>query len=265
MTMRDAKAAVRSYWDTRTCGTSFAASSIMSRAYFDEIAEHRYRMEPQVFSFAQFTRFHSKKVLEVGVGAGADLVQWARAGAMVSGVDLTPSAVQHASEALRLYGLHADIRVADAEDLPYPSNEFDLVYSWGVIHHTPDTRRALHEIIRVTRPGGKCKIMVYNRRSVMAWHMYFLYGLLRGRPLSSLTSIIAAHQENTGTKAYTGSEVVGMLSHYPVRNISIQSPVTRYDMFDGGRWFMRAVAYVAACLLGFRRAGWFMMVEFDKE
>ena len=104
------------------------------------------------------------------------------AGAEATGVDLTEAAVEAVRERLALEGLEAELRVADAESLPFGDGEFDLVYSWGVIHHTPDTERALAEVRRVLRPGGEARIMLYSRRSWVALGVWLRYGVLRGRP-----------------------------------------------------------------------------------
>src|SRR5688572_18407975 len=131
MESRDLKERVREYWNSQPCGSTTASSPMHTRAYYDEVEEHRYRVEPEILSFAQFTRFHGQKVLEVGVGLGTDFLQWVRAGAEAHGLDLTEEAVSHAKRRLDLYGLQAEsIQSGDAEHLPFESGYFDLVYSW---------------------------------------------------------------------------------------------------------------------------------------
>jgi SAM-dependent methyltransferase len=99
---------------------------------------------------------------EIGLGLGADHEKFAEAGAILHGIDLTERSVRLTKLRLLLRGLISDIRVGDAESLPYESNSFDLIYSWGVIHHTPDTVRAAQEILRVLKPGGEFKVMIYH-------------------------------------------------------------------------------------------------------
>src|SRR5476649_1804025 len=126
------KQEVHTYWNKLSCGTEHT----QQEKYSKDIESFRYTVEPEIFSFAQFTRFRDKKVLEVGVGAGTDFLQWVRAGAQAHGIDLTQEAVDNVRHRLALYNLQAtDIRVADAEKLPYENDSFDLAYSWGVIHH----------------------------------------------------------------------------------------------------------------------------------
>jgi 2-polyprenyl-3-methyl-5-hydroxy-6-metoxy-1,4-benzoquinol methylase len=261
----DLKAAVRAYWERESCGTHVAASDKFTRAYFDEIERYRYAAEPEIFAFAQFTRHHGARLLEVGVGAGSDFVQWARAGCRVHGIDLTQEAIDHVRHRLAAYGLEVDdLRVADAERLPYDDGAFDVVYSWGVIHHSPDTEQALREIVRVTRPGGTIKLMVYHRRSLNAWFRWLRFAALRGRPFRSLAWVMHHHLESPGTKAYTRAEIAEMAARLPVRITAMRTPVTRYDLQSDSRPIVRAAAYALACLAGWERSGFFLMVEMEK-
>jgi len=116
-------------------------------------------------SVLEFQAFANKRLLEVGFGMGTDLFQFASAGAHVSGVDLSPTHLQIASQRFAIYGIPADLRIADAEDLPFEDASFDAVYTFGVIHHTPNTPKAVEEIWRVLKPGGRAIIGVYHRYS----------------------------------------------------------------------------------------------------
>lgn len=262
------KAQVREYWDARTCGTDVASAPRFTRAYFDEVEEYRYRTESEIFAFAQFTRHRGERVLEVGVGAGTDFLQWVRAGAVAHGVDLTPAAIDHVRHRLEVYGLEAaDIRVADAEALPFDDDSFDLVYSWGVIHHSPDTERALREIIRVTRPGGRCRIMIYNRRSLTGVLMWIRYALFRGRPFRSIAWCLHHHYESIGTKAWTPAEVRAMLAPLPVSEPRIHTILTHHEQHQFDDYpIRRAISRVITAALGGRdRAGWYMTIEFTVD
>lgn len=258
--------AVHDYWNKASCGSEVTQQQKFSRRYFEEIEEFRYRIEPEIFSFAQFTRFHKKKVLEVGVGAGTDFVQWARTGADCYGIDLTEESIRHVQHRLKFENLTAqEVRVADAQQLPYGENFFDLVYSWGVIHHAPNMELCLQEIIRVTKPGGIIKIMIYNRRSLFSYYQYIRNGLLKGRPFTSLQNILFNYQESLGTKAYTLTEMRQLLYKYPVTIMNLKAPVTQHDLLYYRGRLMRMCAYTAAFILGWHRAGWFMTIELKKH
>lgn len=265
MNEKEMKAQIRKYWNKRVCGAEAASSTKYSPQYFDELEDYRYNIQSEIFSFAQFTRFHGKKILEVGIGSGTDFIQWVRAGAKAYGVDLTEEAVRHAKKRLDIYGLSAEeVRVADVENLPYADDTFDLVYSWGVIHHTPNTIKALEELIRVTRRGGKIKIMIYNRRSLNAFYMYLYFGLLRGKPFKSISWILYHHLESIGTKAFTIREIKKILVKYPVCIKDIRAKVTNYDLLWDKPFLFRFISYILACLFGYDKVGWFMTIDLEK-
>jgi ubiquinone/menaquinone biosynthesis C-methylase UbiE len=116
--------------------------------------------------YVDFESLRGKDVLDVGFGSGFSVQLFAEAGAHVTGIDLTPWAVATTQARLDAFGLEADVREGDAEQLPFPDESFDFVFSWGVIHHSTDMDSALSELVRVCRPGGRVVIMVYNRRSL---------------------------------------------------------------------------------------------------
>jgi SAM-dependent methyltransferase len=225
------KSQVRDFWNQQSCGTEAAKASKFTLGYFEQVEAFRYYDQPFIHAFAQFTRYHGKKVLEVGFGAGTDFIQWLRAGARLTGVDLTPEALAHARERISVYGLPAPdaLQVADAENLPFASDTFDLGYSFGVLHHSPDTEKALAELVRVTRPGGHLKVMLYNRRSVTVINRWVRFALLKGRPWRSLKWVLWNKAESPGTKGYSRGELVRLLGKLPLRNIHIHTEVTSSD------------------------------------
>ncbi|MDQ3579857.1 MAG: class I SAM-dependent methyltransferase, partial [Actinomycetota bacterium] len=156
--MTQEKKAVAAFWEREACG----------ERYGDEQETTRYALEPAILQIANFPSGNGKRVLEIGVGMGADLIRWARAGAEVVGVDLTQRAVTITCERLRREGLVGKVEVADAENLPFSDGAFDIVWSWGVLHHTPRPDQALVEASRVLVPGGRYAAMVYHRRSWLA-------------------------------------------------------------------------------------------------
>jgi len=142
--------AVRKFWDERPCNIRHSDKPVGTRAYFDEVEARKYFVEPHIPSFAEFHRWRDKRVLEVGCGIGTDTINFARAGAWVTAVDLSPRSLDLAMERALVYGLEDRIRFvcADVEELskvivPEP---YDLVYSFGVIHHTPHPERAVEQI-----------------------------------------------------------------------------------------------------------------------
>jgi ubiquinone/menaquinone biosynthesis C-methylase UbiE len=231
LTDNNLKAEVKAFWNRASCDTWHAESQKFTREYFEQIEQWRYRDQPFIHSFAQFTRYHGKRVLEVGFGAGTDFIQWLRAGARASGVDLTEEALANLTHRIQTYGLPdpESVQVADAEHLPFPSDRFDLGYSWGVLHHTPNTEKAVGELVRVVRPGGEIKLMLYNRRSLCTFHHWVKYALFRGRPWRSFREILWYHMESVGTKGYSRTELRQMLAPLGLTDLRIETFVTSYD------------------------------------
>ena len=156
---------VRQWWNARPCGSTVSAAEFGSREFFDEVEQHRYQQEPHIPVLVNFPAWKEKTVLEIGCGMGTDLLQFARAGARVTGMDLTPRSIEITRARFALYGCSAQLEVGDAETLSLADSSFDLVYSHGVLHHTPDTQRAIDEVYRVLKPGGTAMVMLYHRHS----------------------------------------------------------------------------------------------------
>ena len=199
------KAAVCAHWQDEPCGTRNLEREDR-RAFFLQLERERYAAEPYLPRFARFERARGKRLLEVGVGAGTDFINWVRHGAVATGVDLTDHAVELTRERLALEQLDADVRTADAEQLPFADGSFDIVYSWGVLHHTPDTERAVREVHRVLTPGGTALVMLYHVRSWTALMLWGIHCLGRLRPWKSPRWAVANYLESPGTKAYTIAE-----------------------------------------------------------
>ena len=151
--MNASKQAVHDFWNAESCGESLYLDGY-SRDDYVRQSNVRYDLEPYILEFAGFDHVKKKKVLEIGTGLGADHQKFS---------DLTRRAVEHSQRRFRAFGLNTNLQVADAEDLAFENECFDLVYSWGVFHHTPNTERAVAEAFRVLKPGGTAKIMIYHK------------------------------------------------------------------------------------------------------
>lgn len=206
---------VREYWDSRPCNIRHSPKPIGTREYFDEVEARKYLVEPHIPRFADFARWRGLRVLEIGCGIGTDTMNFARAGAHVTAVDLSGESLEIARRRAELYGLE-DIRFvqANAEELSrvLPPEPFDLVYSFGVLHHTPHPERAFEEIRRFVRNGSTLKVMVYHRRSWKVLWILLTYG--KGR-LWDLERLVARHSEaQTGcpvTHTYSRRRLAALL------------------------------------------------------
>jgi SAM-dependent methyltransferase len=159
------KERVREFWQAHPCGTKFSDAEIGTPEFFERIEAHRYEKEWHIPEAAKFQSARGLRVLEIGCGIGTDGAQFARAGADYTGVDLTDAAIELAKKRFEFFGLEGNFRVADAEHLDFADESFDLVYSHGVLHHTPDIAAAVREIHRVLKPGGRAMVMLYHRGS----------------------------------------------------------------------------------------------------
>jgi SAM-dependent methyltransferase len=256
--MPSLKERVQEFWERDPCGTKDATLPTGTREFFEEVERQRFEGDEFMFDVAGFDRWSGRKVLEVGCGLGTDLLQFARGGAAVHAIDLTESAVALTRKRLALYGFSGVLAVSDAERLPFSSDSFDMVYSWGVIHHTPDPGAAAREIVRVCKPGGSVLVMVYHRHSLFALQAWVIFGLLNGKPWRSLTDVIAGHVESPGTQAYTFAEARDLFSG--LEHVRARAIVTRYDARLGRRRFLPA--WLRGTLPS--RWGWFLAVTGTK-
>lgn len=257
----DLKEAVQRFWDAGPCGIGEVRGPTEgTAAFFEALDARRYTLEPFIGAYARFEAWRGRRVLEIGCGAGGDLARFARAGAIVTGIDLSPRSLALTRRRFELAGLEADLRVADAEALPFPDGSFDLVYSWGVLHHTPDTPRAVREVGRVLVPGGRACVMLYHRRSLFALGAWVRYALLRGRPWESVAAVLAGHVESPGTKAYTVAESRRLFAQAGLADIAGETVLTIWDARLVRRRFLPAWC---RRLLP-QRWGWFLVVRAQK-
>ena len=151
--MKTDKEQVHDFWNDASCGENLYLHGSDRDAYESQ-ARQRYELEPYILEFAGFDALRGKRVLEIGVGLGADHQRFAQAGADLAGIDLTKRAVEHTARRLAAFGLTSKLAVGDAEHLDFADESFECVYSWGVLHHSPDTPKAVTEVWRILRRGG---------------------------------------------------------------------------------------------------------------
>jgi 2-polyprenyl-3-methyl-5-hydroxy-6-metoxy-1,4-benzoquinol methylase len=202
---------VQRFWDSRPCNIRHSPKPVGSREYFDEVEARKYLVEPHIPAFAEFERWQGKRVLEVGCGIGTDSINFARAGAELTAVDLSGESIRIAGQRAEVMGVADRIQFvqANAEELTSVLSEgsYDLVYSFGVVHHTPHPERALNEMRALATPRGTLKLMVYHRRSWKVFWIVATHG--RGR-FWQTDQLVTEHSEaQTGcpvTFTYTRRE-----------------------------------------------------------
>ncbi len=170
---------VKEYWDKRPCNIRHSQKAIGTRAYFDEVERRKYFVEPHIPGFADFPRWRGKEVLEIGCGIGTDSVNFARNGANLTIVELSSESLAMTKNRLELENLQANLINGNAEELDKllpPGKKFDLIYSFGVIHHTPHPEHVVKALAQRLKPDGEARIMIYARHSWKVLWIYLLYG-----------------------------------------------------------------------------------------
>jgi ubiquinone/menaquinone biosynthesis C-methylase UbiE len=218
---------VRAFWNTEACGTHFITRFVDERDFFSKYREFRYRTEWHIPAFASFAQAKSKRVLEIGCGNGADGVMFASHGAHYTGVDLTPEAIDATRRHFAAEGLDGQFRLENAQGLSFADDSFDIVYSYGVLHHTPAPRQAVREVYRVLKPGGVALVMLYHRHS---FNYYVrILGYMRARVLLKIVSRAAGSKADRNRSA--AGQLVGVRG-----NASEKVWETHYDNFLKEGW-----------------------------
>jgi ubiquinone/menaquinone biosynthesis C-methylase UbiE len=264
----DYKRLSQEQWGANPCGAHVAKEyAFGTREYFDAIEDYRYHVyAPWMREVIGFNRYAGKTLLEVGCGTGTDLLQFARGGALVTGVDLTPRSIEIARQRFAVYEQQGEFGEGDAENLPFPDNSFDVVYSFSVIHHTPDTKQAAQEIYRVLKPGGKAIVMVYHRSSLYYWlGLMMKRGVFGGELFkSSAAEIMSRYVEHSETggrplvKAYTRKEARQLFRQFSDCQIAVNQ-LTREEL----GWVGRLIPEAAFQFLA-QHFGWNLLITATK-
>jgi ubiquinone/menaquinone biosynthesis C-methylase UbiE len=227
------KERVQAHWNSQSCGE---LNAVTTNGGLDlgVQARERYELEPYIFDFAKFDEGGKKDVLEIGIGMGADHALWARSGPKkLCGIDFTQRAVEFTTKRFAIEELNSVLQRGDAECLPFADKSFDLVYSWGVLHHSPDTARCVAEVARVLRPGGIARIMIYHKWSLVGMMLWCRYALLSGQPLRRLDDIYFHHLESPGTKAYTVESARRMFEVTGFNSVDVRVQLSHGDLLLG--------------------------------
>lgn len=268
-TFAEEKQRTREQWGGDPCGAVYGREQEFgTREFFDEVERHRYNdYAPWMREVMGFDKFAGKRLLEVGCGMGTDLLQFARGGALCTGVDLTPRSVEISRHHLQLYDANADFSLADAERLPFADETFDVFYSNGVLHHTPDTAATIREAHRVLKRGGTAKVMLYHRNSWGYWfEMMFRQGLIRReffqglKPADILSKYVEFNESGARplVKVYSRAEVREMFSMFADVRVEVDQ-LTRGEIYLIGK-------FIPAPIFRFlrRTIGWNLIITATK-
>jgi len=227
------KLRAREQWGQDPCGAEYEREhELGTREFFDSVEQHRYQeYAAWMPRLMEFENFRGARLLEIGCGMGSDLLQFARGGARCTGIDLTPRSIEITRHRFRLYGADGNFMISDGERLPFRKESFDVVYSNGVLHHTPDTAGAIREVHRVLRPGGVAKVMLYHRNSLNYWIEIVLrrgvLGLefLRGRSTEEIMSRViefSDHDARPLVKVYSRKQARELFSMFKDVRVDVE-------------------------------------------
>src|SRR5437762_8033545 len=263
--------AVQAYWDARPCNIRHSSRPVGTREYFDEVEVRKYRVEPHIPDFAEFALWTGRRVLEIGCGIGTDTINFARAGAMVTAVDLSPKSIEIARERAALFGLGERIRFisANAEELSasVPLEQYDLIYAFGVVHHSPHPEQILAQLAPFLKQKGTLKLMVYHRYS---WKvLWIILTIGRGR-FWRLDQLVARHSEAQSgcpvTYVYSRHEVRRLVEHHGFRVLEMRvEHIFPYRISDYveyryvKRWYFRLMPQRLFRLIE-RTFGWHLLI-----
>lgn len=247
---------VREYWDRRPCNIRHSNLPIGTKEYFDAVETRKYHVEPHIPSFAEFPRWSGKKVLEIGCGIGTDTINFARAGAKVTAIDISKESINVASARAKVFGLEEmiDFRVGNAEDLAslIPMTDYDLIYSFGVLHHTPNPPKAINELKKFMGKESELRIMLYAKNS---WKNFMIEANL-DQP--------EAQNECPIAFTYTNSEVADLLNGFEIIDIS-QDHIFPYNIekyikheYEAELWFKHMPQLMFEQLE--KKLGWHLLV-----
>ena len=276
--MEDIKKKIQEWWDSFPCCSKIANSSPGTKEFYQQVDAYKDIYEPFTNKIADYASWKNKRVLEIGCGLGKDFSRFVSAGAKATAIDMSNRSLELTAKRLEIFGLKGNLCLADAESLPFRDNALDFIFSWGVIHHTPETQKAADNIYRCLRPnGGKITVMLYNKNSLN--HLIFMmvssswFDLLRklkkflfrrnktqnsqlGRRRLGKDQLLAAYTDGPGnplSKVYSRREAMSMFSRFKNININCHEPKSgkRAGIFN----LFRVLE---------RRFGWFMVIEAEK-
>ncbi|MCA1584413.1 MAG: class I SAM-dependent methyltransferase [Acidobacteria bacterium] len=242
---------IERYWNERIHDLEMTRHPVGSREFFDDLDDYRFEKLHYLPRLVNFSGFHGRRLLEVGCGIGTDLVRFARGGALVTGVDLSATAIELARQNFSLHGLCAEeLKVDNGEQLSYADSSFDVVYAHGVMQYTNDAARLVRECYRVLTPGGHGIFMAYNRISWLG-------------AMSKLTNVSLEHQDAPVLRTYSIGEFRDLLTPFAdVRIVPERFPVAS-RLHKGWKGVLFNTCFVGAfnalprSLV--RRFGWHLM------
>ena len=252
---------VQEFWDRQPCNIKQSNLDKNSKKYYQEVENKRYFVEPHIPTFAEFLKYIDKNILEIGCGIGTDSLSFAKNGANITCIDLSKKSLEICEKGFKQYNLNAEFIHCNAEEISDLKNlvnkKYDLVYSFGVIHHSPNPEKIIENIYKVLKPGGELKIMLYATNSwkkIMIDSGYDQYEAQNGCPIA---------------KTYTNDEVKELLFQFSNINI-IQTHIFKFkikeykkNIFIYEDWFLNMPPKMLDSLNN--KLGWHLCIKAIKQ
>ena len=215
---------VKKYWDARPCNIKHSQKEPGTKVFYDEQEAKKYFVEPHIKRLAEYEKWRGKKVLEIGCGLGADTINFARAGAHVTAVDLSEKSLELAKKRAAVFGYSQNITFYQANveelDKTVPADTYDLIYSFGVLHHTPNPRKAIECLMKYMSPTTQMRIMLYYKWSWKVLWIILKYGMGVFWNASKLVARYSEAQEGCPqTYIYSKKSVAKLLDGMSIKDI----------------------------------------------
>jgi 2-polyprenyl-3-methyl-5-hydroxy-6-metoxy-1,4-benzoquinol methylase len=213
---------VKKYWNKRPCNIKHSNKTIGTKEYYDEIEKKKYFVESHIPEFAEFNKYNGKKILEIGCGLGTETINFARSGADITVIDLSEESINLLKKRLEVFNLKANIYCGNAEELDtiLPKEElgsFDLIWSFGVIHHSPNPEKIVEQIYKFLKKDGELKLMVYSK---ISYKLFWLMKITNTYNMNLIDPLIAQYSEaQTGcpvTYTYTINQIYKLLNKFAI-------------------------------------------------
>lgn len=263
---------VEKFWDDRPCNIRHSKKSIGTKEYFNEVESRKYFVEPHIPVFAEFSKWKGKKVLEIGCGIGTDSINFVKAGADLTCVELSDTSLDLCKRRFDVYGFKANFYKANSEELSkvVPVEDYDLIYSFGVLHHTPSPENSLKEIKKYMKKDTEVRIMMYSRISYKTLHFYLKHGYKFNFSIKKTIEYFAEAQLNCPVAyTYTKKELIKLLKDFIVVDI-YKDHIFQYDIKEYIKHKYKKTIlfrYLPNLIIRFleRNLGWHFMIKFKSK